>query len=157
MTRSTVGRKGDLLPRHGFSRRSTPKRRGLPIPDIGSWWVDHRGLAVWSTLVDAEAPDGDGVIPQWHLSISAGHNRGQAVRRVSAIELRHALECFGIDSFEVDNHHPGVAIHVWIPLDAERRVECECKTDEMIVVEADGYTWTTPSPSGPAGVANTNR
>lgn len=45
---------------------------------------------------------------------------------------------------EVDNHHPGVAVHLWLPVDPAHRVTCECKDDEQTITEPDGYTWTTP-------------
>ncbi|MDQ3276599.1 MAG: hypothetical protein M3Q39_16610 [Actinomycetota bacterium] len=32
-----------------------------------------------------------------------------------------------------------------LPVDPDRRVDCECKLDEQTIVEADGYQWTTPA------------
>ena len=45
---------------------------------------------------------------------------------------------------EEDNHHPGNARHFWLPLDPTKRVDCECKSDEAVITEPDGYQWTNP-------------
>jgi hypothetical protein len=45
---------------------------------------------------------------------------------------------------EVDNHHPGHAVNLFLPVDPAHRVDCECKDEEQLVLESDGYTWTTP-------------
>ena len=95
-------------------------------------------LMVLSELAEAEYPDGDGVGPQWLISITA---KG---KRAKPKQIRRALRAFGMVGAEEDNHHPGNARSFWRPLDPSRRVDCECKTDETIVVEDDGYTWTNP-------------
>lgn len=126
-----------------------------PMPDpSGPWatraWLHRRApLVVVTSVGMANAPDGSGdVIAQWHLSI-AGRVVGPDNRpfpvRASAVELAHMVATFGLDDYEIDNHHPGAAQHLWIPKDPTRRVDCECKSDELIIVEPDGYTWTTPT------------
>ncbi len=50
---------------------------------------------------------------------------------------------------EEDNHHPGNARHFWRPLDPSHRVDCECKEDEVLVTDADGYRWTNPQDGEP--------
>lgn len=135
---------GEIIPTSGFSRDARLQTSARRVADLdlvqASFWRTHDGIGVLSTLVDATAPDGSGdTIPQWHLSVSAD---GQ---RPTADHLRRVIDCFGIDEFELDNHHPGIAQHIWIPVDTRRRVDCECKSDETIIVEDDGYTWTNPT------------
>ena len=126
----------ERLPRTGWSRLPDP--RMLPSVTSASCW--QRGnVVVISALENAEAPDGRGdTIPQWHVSVS---ERGE---RPSARGLARALGDFGMVGTEEDNHHPGIARHFWLPIDSARRVDCQCKTDEVVVREADGYTWTNP-------------
>jgi hypothetical protein len=97
-------------------------------------------VRVTSALEDAEYPDGIGGGPQWHISISA------MGKRPKEHHVRRALRAFGMVSAEEDNHHPGVARHFWMPVDPAHRVECQCKTDEDVIVDPDGYEWTNPKP-----------
>lgn len=147
------------LPAHGFGsktkgeprpgpasgwRRSHAKERRLKHDELAnakSWSVWKRGgILVISALEDAEAPDGSKeVIPQWHLSMSAGPGK-----RCSDDDARATLACFWMSGAEEDNHHPGAARHYWMPLDPKRRVDCECKVDEVTITEPDGYRWTNP-------------
>jgi hypothetical protein len=96
---------------------------------------------VISSLVDADLPDGSGVGPQWHVSVSA---RG---KRPDDRQVRRALKAFGLVGAEEDNHHPGIARHFWRPVDPAHRVDCKCKATEEIITEADGYRWTNPKTS----------
>jgi hypothetical protein len=102
----------------------------------------HRGhVVVVSSLDLASLPDGSGQEGlQWHVSIS--FNR----KRVKDNLVRMVLREFGMVGAEEDNHHPGLARHFWIPVDPTRRVDCECKTTETVIVERDGYPWTNPTP-----------
>ncbi len=102
-----------------------------------SIWMRRRVLAI-STCVMAEAPNGDGSIPQWHISFT---NDG---RRCTDEEVRQSLACFRLTGADEDNHEPGMARHYWMPLDPARRAECECKTTEKVIVEPDGHRWSTP-------------
>lgn len=95
-------------------------------------------LLAFSTLVEADLPDGSGVGLQWHLSVSC------AGARPTNQEVKRALRAFKLKGAEEDNHHPGVARHFWRPVDAKHRVTCECKASEETIREADGYTWTNP-------------
>ena len=103
-----------------------------------SVWTDGR-LRVISSLIDAELPDGSGVGLQWHVSIS---RRG---KRPKPPELARAQRAFGCVGWEEDNHHPGNARHYFRPVDPSKRVDCECKANETVVVEPDGYRWTNPT------------
>lgn len=113
-------------------------RRHVDALSYSVWY--RAGVMAVSALEVAEAPDGRGdSIPQWHISF-AGNGR-----RSTDDEVRAALVCFGMAGAEEDNHHPGGgARHFWVPVDPARRVDCECKEAEKVVVEADGYRSTTP-------------
>ena len=104
----------------------------------GSTSVFRRGaVLVISTIVDMEAPDGShDVIPQWHVSVS------ECGRRPSPKLVDQVRRDFGMEQAEIDNHHPGVAVHLMMCVDPERRVSCECKAGEKVVTEPDGYQWS---------------
>lgn len=107
--------------------------------DVAHAWRHRRtGVQVLVSRTEAEYPDGDGIGLQDHVSVS---RRGH---RPSRSDLRLALTAFGAVGWEEDNHHSGIARHFWRPLDPKHRVECQCKSDEIVVVESDGYAWTTP-------------
>lgn len=114
-----------------------------PAPLSVSRW-SYGPIVVISALEDAEYPDGQGRGPQWHVSISRNG------RRPSVADVRKALRSFRMVGSEEDNHHPGVARHFWLPVDPSHRVDCQCKVDEEIIVEGDGYTWTNPREIGEA-------
>lgn len=101
-------------------------------------------LRVLSALGVAETPRGTGeIIPQWHVSVarlSGGFT--PRIERPDDHELHLVRQSFGLMVAEEDNHHPGDARHLWLPVDDAHRVDCECKTSEVVVVEPDGYTWT---------------
>jgi hypothetical protein len=108
------------------------------IVQTGSAW-SFGPIRVISTLTMAELPDGSKEIgPQWHISIT---DKG---RRPSPKQVRRALRAFDMVDAEEDNHHPGYARHFWLPVDLARRVDCECKAEEVTIVEADGYRFTNP-------------
>lgn len=94
-------------------------------------------IRVASQLIIAELPTGDGVGPQWIVSISRGGRR-----RPTNGECRRLLRHLGIGDAEEDNHENGIARKFWYPLDPSQRVDCQCKADEEQVVEPDGYTWS---------------
>ncbi len=104
----------------------------------GTTSVFRLGTAlVISNLLDMEAPDGSGdSIAQWHVSVSDyGH-------RPSPKLIEQVRRDFGMQQAEIDNHHPGVAVHLMLVVDPARRVDCECKVGEQIVTEPDGYQWS---------------
>lgn len=112
----------------------------LPMDVIAASRWRSGPIIVVSALENAEYPDGNGAGPQWHISISA------MGKRPKDKQVRRALRAFGMVGSELDNHHPGVAQHYWLPVDPARRVECQCKTEEEVIVEPDGYAWTNPRP-----------
>jgi hypothetical protein len=142
----TCSRTGTLRPLTAEFWRSAPFTAQDSRP-TRAWMHRFDRLVVLSSYGPATAPDGTGdVIPQWHLSIVARADTpvGQEPVRCTAEQLTRFVETFGLTEFEIDNHHPGAAQHFWIPRDPARRVDCECKSDETIIVEPDGYTWTNP-------------
>lgn len=112
-------------------------RASLGRPPISAW--SNGRIGVLSALEDAELPDRSGRGPQWHVSVSQFGSG-----RATDDECAEVLSDFGLLGAEEDNHHPGVARHFWMPVDPVHRVDCECKADEVIVVEPDGYQWTNP-------------
>lgn len=127
-------------PRGRWSQERPPEAlRAMDVVAMSAW--SFAGIMVVSVLENAELPDGTGVGPQWHVSVSA---RGG---RPSRAELRRALADFGMSGAEEDNHHPGIARHFWRPVDAVHRVACQCKTTETTVVDG-AFRWSNPT-SGP--------
>lgn len=110
-----------------------------PGPNILDSHIFIRGpLRVISTLTMAKLPRREDGGLQWHVSAS------RAGRRPSDRDMELVRAAFGLRDAEEDNHHPGIARHLWLPVDPAHRVGCECAEDERVVVEPDGYTWTTP-------------
>jgi hypothetical protein len=106
-------------------------------------WV-HFGThtQVLSALDIAAQPRSGTPGPQWHISVV--DRSTEEPFRASSEQIRLARCAFGMLEAEEDNHHPGNARHFWLPIDPSERVECECKTDELLVEEPDGYQWTNP-------------
>lgn len=125
---------GALMPERGFSRRTSP----LVALET---WTSHDGVLVTSQLADMYQPGTDDteIGPTWLVSVS--HRGG----RPTDEQLLHVAACFDMPTFDEDNHHPGVTRALFCPVDEQYRTACECKLTEQVVVEPDGYTWTTPT------------
>jgi hypothetical protein len=95
-------------------------------------------IRVTSSVQIAEMPDGNGTGPQWLVSVSH-HGKRPKPHHVS-----RALRAFGMTGAEEDNHHSGNARHFFLVCDPSRRVACECKSTETVIVERDGYRWSNP-------------
>lgn len=110
-------------------------RRAGEVPYSASVWRLGGILAISSWQM-SNAPDGSGeVIPQWLISVSdSGHRPSDRV-------VAKVRADFGMEDADVDNHHPGVAMHLWMPVEKSRRKACHCKEPEAIVREPDGYEW----------------
>jgi hypothetical protein len=109
---------------------------GRPRPPSISAWACGPIFVISELSLHMEAPDGDGTTPQWLVTISA---KGA---RPSAKQTRKALRAFGMTEAEEDNHAPGIARGFFLVVDPARRVACQCKTTEAVVVESDGYRWS---------------
>lgn len=63
-------------------------------------------------------------------------------KRPSDWQCKRALELNGLPTdIEEDNHLPGITRSFFWVEGVENGV-CECKTDETVVVEPDGYVWS---------------
>lgn len=125
----------------------SPKEpRGFDWTQLDSFAVDGVTLHRWksgpvlvtSSIQIADMPDGNGTGPTWLISVS------DCGRRPKPHHVRRALRAFDMVGAEEDNHHPGVARHFFLVCDPSRRVDCECKVDEDVIRDADGYRWTNP-------------
>lgn len=141
MTTTTRELPDAKAPHPGWGRYGSHAVDGVPFV---VWHHVRSGAVVLSGVAIADYPDGSGEKgPQWHVSISVSG------RRATKAECERALRAFDLVGAEEDNHHPGVARHFWRPVDPARRVDCECKENEVVHVDpADGYTWTNPPEAG---------
>lgn len=60
-------------------------------------------------------------------------------------EVAVALRDFGMAGAEEDNHQPGIIRMFFLLADlrpGEEGIQCECKSDEQVVVEPDGFRWS---------------
>lgn len=135
-----LGMLGELIPVKGFSRAGRGK---LPASSV-SGWVTHDGILAVSGCHIAPLPGTDGVPgKQWLVSVSRpAPGVMTPPTHASDDDLRRVVECFAMPAFDEDNHHPGIARHLWCPQDETARLACECKISETLIVEDDGYTWT---------------
>jgi len=127
----------ERTPRDGSWRRIPDPALALDRSLASSMWRNGQ-VVVKSSLIMAELPDRSGVGLQWLISVS------RSGKRPKPHEVRRALRAFGMEAAENDAHHPGVARHFFLVVDEAHRVACECKVDEEIIVDRDGYRWTNP-------------
>ena len=78
---------------------------------------------------------------QNHVSVSVDE---RLFRRATDDELAYVRHVFDMDDAEEDNHQPGRIRNLFLPLHLPRGTVgvCDCKSDEMVVVEPDGFTWS---------------
>ena len=107
-------------------------------------------LRVLSALEDID-PEEDGLpqVPTWHVSASALRITRRSVRRPTDEEMARVRRDFAMTQAEEDNHQPGNARNLWLVMDPALRKDCECKVDEVVVIDpADGFQWqNAKSPS----------
>lgn len=120
----------------GWIRSAVPDVLRVGNEHISAWRYGR--ILVMSQLAEMKMPQSEVVGPTWLVSVS------RSGRRPSASDVRKVRRCFDMRSAEIDNHHPGCAVNLFLPVDPRYRVDCECKDDEVTITEADGYTWTTP-------------
>lgn len=100
-------------------------------------------VVVFSTVAKMTAPDSSGdILPTWLVSVS---EFGKTMP--SDATMRRVRRAFGMERAEEDNHEPGLARKLFLVVDAARRVECECKTTEIVVEREDGYRYSQPRPA----------
>jgi hypothetical protein len=124
-------------PSYGWVEVTEDFRRYLPSSDSLAF-QRRGGLRAISSLAPMEAPDGSGdVLPTWLVSVS---RRGSSMPSDSDMK---AVRCaFGMSEAEEDNHEPGNARKLFLVVDPARRVDCECKAGERLVVREDGYRYS---------------
>jgi hypothetical protein len=130
---------GSLMPQSGFSRLRAN------VPGGGRLYRSSDGLVVVSSIANMELPGGDGAAgPTWLITVSYGGRPGGFTGRPKLDEMMRVVTCFAMPAWDEDNHFPGVARGLFCPVEERWRNECECKVNEMVVVDpADGYAWTT--------------
>jgi hypothetical protein len=126
------------LPRPRAPRTHLWTRVGVNAQRCVIW---RRGpLTVLSSCSSMDLPDGSGEQgPTWLVSIT------RAGERASDREVARMLRDFGMLDAEEDNHTPGTSRAFFLVVDPSRRVDCECKATETVIVEKDGYRWSNPS------------
>ena len=105
-----------------------------------------RSLSVISAVEVAD----DGKIdkgPEYHVSVCRQTQSGPS--RCDSNDAKWAMDQFGMDGAEEDNHVPGgVVRNFWRPV-AHNLIglECECKAEEPVVSEDKGdFIWRPPLP-----------
>lgn len=134
-----LGARGELVPIAGFSRIRTP------LPDASTGWRSHDGLFVVSSCFDAPLP-GSGeppkIGPSWLVSVSRPAGPRTARCKATPADVVRVVASFAMPAFDEDNHHPGLARHLWCPMDPQYQDACECKLTEETITDGD-YSWTT--------------
>jgi hypothetical protein len=95
-------------------------------------------------LSSAEMAEYQGVIvPHNHVTVSVDEMLGRRPKDSEMAEVRLA---FDMEDAEEDNHQPGRIRNLFLPLHLPRGTTgiCDCKSDETVVVEPDGFQWSKP-------------
>lgn len=81
----------------------------------------------------------DLVVAQNHVSVSVLMDR-----RPNDLEMTMVRGAFDMVDAEEDNHQPGRIRNLFLPLHLPRGTTgiCDCKSDETVVVEPDGFRWS---------------
>ena len=85
------------------------------------------------------------VCPHNHVSVSVHPGLGRRPTDEEMAKVRHA---FDMHDAEEDNHQPGQIRSLFLPLHLPRGAVgvCDCKSDETLVVEPDGFVWSKAKP-----------
>jgi|SRR6185295_17447629 len=83
---------------------------------------------------------------KWQYVVSISRWGRQESERADDEMVRQVLRDFGIPDAEEDNHKSGVSRCFFRICDYPPGTTsvCECKTDETVIVEPDGYTFSRP-------------
>lgn len=130
---------GALMPVRGFCK--------VRSESYGTVYRSADGLLAISSIDNMYLPgtNDTGTGPTWLVSVS---KHGQ---RCSDADLQGVVEAFEMPAFDEDNHYPGISRHLFCPVDEAYRSACECKVTETLIVEPDGYQWTTDPAKGCRG------
>jgi hypothetical protein len=149
---------GDLGTKVTAERVVERPHRVPATPNVGTRWrltnqgiaglrgyvfLGH-GLMVVSSTMDAEYRGLVG--PHNHVSASIFSRAPKEQRRISDEWLDLVRRDFDMEDAEEDNHSSGIGRHLFLPLWLPRGTTgiCECKADEAIIVEPDGYIYSAP-------------
>lgn len=101
--------------------------------DRGAW------LLALSSYFKSPMPGAPEILgPTWHVSMS----QIGTTHTPSNEQMNHLFDTWRITQWEEDNHSPGKARHIFIPVDQNYRGVCECKLTEPQVVSLDGVPWS---------------
>lgn len=91
-----------------------------PQPPFGSLAFTHAlsGLTVFSNVEPTDRG------PEWHLSVSI-----QGRRAPTFAEAAFALQSFGAENFERDDHGTRVTANYWKPVNRDMEGVCPCKEE----------------------------
>lgn len=119
---------------------SDPRWRPIPSPiPTARAFLRDRVLAL-SEVAPMSAPDGSGdVLRTWLVSVSEGGRWTPSNETMARVRRDFAME-----EAEEDNHEPGLARKLFLVVEPGRRVACECKETERVIVRGDGYRYTRP-------------
>ena len=126
-----------------IGRIPTPQPR---MSSLIAWEHAREGVRVLSDTGMYESEHQPGRSHQYHISTVA---LGSATpQRPTPQQFAFVLAAFlpahpdgGQVWWEEDNHHSGVARHVFVPTDPTEHLPCPCK-HEAVITEADGYSYS---------------
>jgi hypothetical protein len=102
---------------------------------------ERHGLFVISEVGVMEAPDGSkDSLETWLVSVS---RRGASMPNDK--DVKRVRRDFDMRQAEENNHFSGISRALFLVVDPARRVECECKTTERVIVRVDGYRYSVPA------------
>ena len=112
--------------------------RDWETPEVDMWI--HPALRI-QVLSSFYLMGDDRIKPQYHISFTRYFV--QELCRPGKEELNFVVGSFlEIGQWwEEDNHFPGNARHIWIPILERDQYECECK-NEMVITTTDGYKFS---------------
>lgn len=121
--------------------REIPQSHMMGYP-CRAFFHNKSTLAVLSAVEVAD-DEKIGKGPEYHISISK-QPRGFGTQRCTSEEAKWVLDQFGLGGAEEDNHVPGGLVrNFWRPVaDHLVGMECECKANEVAVIEDKGdFVW----------------
>lgn len=95
-------------------------------------------------LSSREMAEYQGVVcPHNHVSVSVDSCFSHRPTDADMAKVRAA---FDMEDAEEDNHQPGRIRNLFLPLHLPRGTTgvCDCKSDETVVTELDGFQWSKP-------------
>lgn len=133
-------------PKPAYPRSSKWHELPSPTPNTRAFIRMRRK---WSLCAITEVFEGDG---GWEWIVSTSRRENGKTLRATEDDMREIRHAFGMLGAEEDNHgietkrgYRGGAVRMlFMRIDPEKRIDCECKETERVVVEPDGFTFTIP-------------